>query len=358
MKRVAFYAPMKPTNHPTPSGDRRMARLFMEALGRTGRPVDLASTLRLRDGAGDDAAQAALTAQAAREVVRLHRAWRADPPALWFTYHCYYKAPDLIGPAVAAHFGIPYVIAEASRAKKRLSGPWAAFAAAAEAAIDRADLLLAMTVQDRFALDRDRANGQHVADFPPFLDPGPSPPPKPKRTDARLHLLTVAMMRGGDKMASYAALAAALDHLGGVDWHLTILGDGPERAAVAALLAPHAQRVTFEGAVADPDTLRQWYERADMLLWPGVNEAYGMVYLEAQAAGTPVIAEEWPGPRSVLAPGSALVPRGDGAAFAAAVRRLAQMPDASESVRAHILHHHGIDRAAQRLDALFGDLLP
>ena len=36
MARIAFYAPLKPPDHPTPSGDRRIARLFVEALGRAG----------------------------------------------------------------------------------------------------------------------------------------------------------------------------------------------------------------------------------------------------------------------------------------------------------------------------------
>src|SRR4051812_6266828 len=34
--RVAFYAPMKPPDHPVPSGDRRMAQLLLAALGFAG----------------------------------------------------------------------------------------------------------------------------------------------------------------------------------------------------------------------------------------------------------------------------------------------------------------------------------
>src|SRR3546814_1683340 len=44
-------------------------------------------------------------------------------PQLWFTYHLYYKAPDWIGPKVARALRIPYVVAEASVAYKRASGP-------------------------------------------------------------------------------------------------------------------------------------------------------------------------------------------------------------------------------------------
>ena len=52
---------------------------------------------------------------AAGEIARLPTEWdRASPPDLWFCYHPYYKAPDLIGPPLRARFGIPYVTAEAS----------------------------------------------------------------------------------------------------------------------------------------------------------------------------------------------------------------------------------------------------
>ena len=34
--RIAFYAPLKPPDHPVPSGDRRMARLLMAALATAG----------------------------------------------------------------------------------------------------------------------------------------------------------------------------------------------------------------------------------------------------------------------------------------------------------------------------------
>ena len=56
--RVAFYAPMKPPDHPVPSGDRRMAALLMQALSLAGHEVELSSRLRSRDGAGDPARQA------------------------------------------------------------------------------------------------------------------------------------------------------------------------------------------------------------------------------------------------------------------------------------------------------------
>ena len=58
--RIAFYAPLKPADHPTPSGDRRIARLFLEALRHAGHQPFVASRLRSYDGAGDTKRQARL----------------------------------------------------------------------------------------------------------------------------------------------------------------------------------------------------------------------------------------------------------------------------------------------------------
>ena len=341
--KIAFHAPMKPPSDPVPSGDRRMARLLFASLERAGGTPFIASTLRTRDGRGDRDAQTRLLAAAETETARLIDSLAAQPPALWFTYHCYYKAPDLIGPAVSRAFRIPYAIAEASRAKKRLTGPWSRFARAAEAAIDAASTVFAMTPQDRFALDRDRPAQQRIVDLPPFLEAMPPPVHRTAPRERPLRLLAVAMMRPGDKRASYEALAAALAHLT-LDWHLTIVGDGPERPAVEAAFAPFGARIRFAGQVDDPAALHAHYAAADLFVWPGIGEAWGMVYLEAQATGLPAIAEDRPGPASVLAPGSRRVPQGEPPAFAAAIETLAAALPVD--VRRHIEGRHDMDRAA------------
>ena len=126
--RIAFYAPLKPPTHGTPSGDRRVAGLLMDALERVADHVELVSTFRSFDADGDAAAPggAARAGRGARAAARRRSGARRRPrlrPDLWFTYHVYYKAPDWLGPAVSAALGIPYVIAEASHAEKRAGGP-------------------------------------------------------------------------------------------------------------------------------------------------------------------------------------------------------------------------------------------
>src|SRR5438067_7209069 len=150
--RIAFYAPLKPPDHAVPSGDRQIARLFVEALRQGGHQPFVASRVRSFDGAGDARHQARIGALGQRTAKRLVKRWRERPdaaPELWFTYHLYYKAPDWLGPAVSAALGIPYVIAEASAAPKRAGGSWQVGHRAVEEALRRAELVLGLNPADR-----------------------------------------------------------------------------------------------------------------------------------------------------------------------------------------------------------------
>src|SRR5690606_23918173 len=150
---VAFYAPLKAPDDATPSGDRRMAQLLLAALERAGYRPEIACRLRTFDGAGDRKIQERLRAEGEREAERLIAEYGTLPPAarprVWFTYHVYYKAPDWTGPRVAAALGIPYAVAEGSRAAKRAGGPWALGHEGAERALDAARLVFVMTENDR-----------------------------------------------------------------------------------------------------------------------------------------------------------------------------------------------------------------
>src|SRR5205823_7053303 len=107
--RVAFYAPLKPPDDPIPSGDRRVASLLLDALRLAGHKPFVASRLRSFDGKGDPVNQTRLAELARHETERLLAKWRWEPrsvPELWLTYHLYYKAPDGLGPAIAAALDI------------------------------------------------------------------------------------------------------------------------------------------------------------------------------------------------------------------------------------------------------------
>jgi len=337
-----------------------MARLLLEALRKAGFSPALASELRTLDAAGDAGVQVEIRARSEAEAERLVAAYRALPseerPRLWFTYHVYYKAPDWIGPRVADALGVPYAIAEGSRAGKRASGPWALGHHGAEAALDRAHVLFVMTAKDRVALERERRPAQTLIDLPPFLDEGEWPaPPSRKQGGECACLLTVAMMRRGDKLASYRILADALGRLRDRAWTLTVAGDGEARTEVETLFALFGDRVSFLGRIDGRGQLAGLYHEADLFLWPAVNEAYGMSLLEAQALGCPVVAGAYGGVASVVEDRltGLLTPPGDAAAFAAAVDGLLGDPEQVASLSAaaarFVRNERSLGSAARRL---------
>lgn len=340
--RIAFYAPLKAPTHPVPSGDRRVGRLFWQALEQAGHQPFLAATLRTWDDGTRPGRPERLAALGRRLAARLIRRWQGAPPDLWFTYHLYHKAPDWLGPVVAGHFGIPYLVAEASHAPKRATGPLAFGHAAAADAIRRAAVVLAMTSADLACLQPLVRPPARLIRFPPFIDTAPYRAAADRRDRHRAALaaatglptdqawlLAVGMMRAGDKERSYQVLARALTHLADDPrWSLIIVGDGPRRPAVAAgFAALPPGRVRWLGAVA-AEPLAAVYAAADLMVWPAINEAYGMALLEAQATGLPVVAGRTGGvPDLVRADRTGLLtPPGDDRAFAAAIAFLLDDP--------------------------------
>lgn len=356
---VAFYAPLKSPNHPSPSGDRAMARLLLKALEAAGFRPDLASELRTHVRDGNAGTQADVRARSGEEAAALIAAYERLPPSerprLWFTYHVYYKAPDWIGPRVAAALGIPYVIAEGSRAQKRAEGPWAIGHRGAEEALDRAGIVFAMTDHDRKALEAARPAHQAIIDLPPFLDTAEWGPPSSRAARQDPRLLAVAMMRPGDKLASYRILAEALGRLGDRPWSLDIVGDGEARESVVALFAPFRERIRFHGQVEDRERLRALYEEAGLFVWPAVNEAYGMVFLEAQLFGCPVVAGAYGGVAGVVRDRTSglLMPPGDPDAFATGIATLLDDPEErrrmGEAARRFVMAERSLAHAAARL---------
>jgi glycosyltransferase-like protein len=92
--------------------------------------------------------------------------------------------------------------------------------------------------------------------------------------------------------------------------------------------APPAEAdVAVLGPVADAD-MPALYRAADALAFPSEREGFGLVVLEAQAAGLPVVASDLPVLREFLSPGEdcLMVPPGDAAALARALVAAASGP--------------------------------
>ncbi|MGG7516722.1 glycosyltransferase family 4 protein [Allorhizobium undicola] len=353
--KIAFYAPLKSPDHPVPSGDRLMARQLMAALRLAGHEVELASSLRAFHATPDtrlEGFEAAIEA----EAERLRVLWRVGgKPDLWFCYHPYYKAPDRLGPMLSREFGLAYVTAEASYSHRRNLGIWGEFQVELRETVAQADANLHFTNRDARGL-AEAVPQARLETFFPFIDADPFLRRMPQPEDGRL--VTVAMMRPGDKLSSYRALAAALRHLPPTGWTLTVIGDGSARAEVEACFAGLDDgRLDWRGQMSGEEVAQE-LSRASLFVWPGHGEAYGLSYLEAQAAGLPVIAEAVAGVPEVVVHGETgwLVPPDDAVAFADAITALlgnaARRQSMGQAARRFVMEKRSLGAAARRLEEI------
>jgi glycosyltransferase involved in cell wall biosynthesis len=357
--RIAFYAPLKSPDHPVPSGDRRMAQLFFTALQLAGHEPILASRLRSYERCGDPHRQARIAALGVRIAEHFVRRCRDAPetaPQFWFTYHLYHKAPDWLGPIIAAALGIPYLVAEASHAPKQAFGPWRTGYRAVEDAIRRADAVIGLNPVDRDCIMPLLRHPRRWVAVKPFVDAAAYRLVSPTKPDAP-RLITVAMMRHGDKLASYRVLGEALSAVRDLSWSLEVIGDGPARSEVEAALAPITHRVIWSGMLG-AEAIAERLTSSDLYVWPALGEAYGMALLEAHASGLPVVAGASGGVSEIVASEltGILVAPGDHAAFAAAVRTLITNRrwrlGLARAARRKVQMEHDLSSAARRLGAV------
>jgi glycosyltransferase involved in cell wall biosynthesis len=110
------------------------------------------------------------------------------------------------------------------------------------------------------------------------------------------------------------------------DLRYRLIGDGPERDALGRL-AEHlglADRVEFTGMLSHEEAMRRGRD-ASVFVMPSTDEAFGVAYVEAMAAGLPAIGSRGePGPEDIarLGHGMRLVPPGDPEALAAEIDTL------------------------------------
>ncbi|MFL9827062.1 glycosyltransferase family 4 protein [Rhodoplanes sp. SY1] len=130
----------------------------------------------------------------------------------------------------------------------------------------------------------------------------------------------------------YDVLIEALARLKDVDWRLVIVGpqdrDPMTAASVAALIAARGlgDRVTLAGTVS-ADRLATLYAEADLFVSASLFEGYGMAFAEATSFGLPVVGTTGGAIPDTVPPGAGiLVPPGDVAAFAVALREAIAEP--------------------------------
>ena len=168
--------------------------------------------------------------------------------------------------------------------------------AVARQAYAAADAVLA--VSPRLAEVIDRRYGVAATYVPNVVDVDTFGLPRvPRPAGAPVRLVSVgnlvARKRPGLLVDGFALAAPRLDAT------LTIVGDGPQRAA---LVARHVPRVTLTGALPRTATAGM-LAAADGFVLLSTYETFGVVYAEALAAGVPVLASRCGGPEGYVTPG-------------------------------------------------------
>lgn len=138
---------------------------------------------------------------------------------------------------------------------------------------------------------------------------------------------------------------------------LVVAGTGPLRAGLENLARELGVDARFLGYVPDA-ALPDLYARAAVTVLPSVNgqEAFGVTLLESMSCGTPVVASDLPGVRTVAALGGIVAPPGDPLALSRAVLDVlegrAGVPTAAE-IRARVVRDYSWDAVAAKLVAAY-----
>lgn len=224
--------------------------------------------------------------------------------------------------------------------------PQARRALATEARVFQAAARVVVTTEEMRAsvLGRFPALERRTVVIPNYVDtdlfcPGPEPGAGPPR------LVFVG------RLAREKNVAALIEAVRGLDVDLDLIGDGPERAALAAQ-ARDLPRVRLLGALPHAE-LPARLRAATALVLPSLYEGHPKVALEAMACGLPVIASDVPGIRAVVRSGeTGLLCGTDAAALRGAIRAL--LGDAAlrgrlgRQARAFAVAHWSLDTVAER----------
>lgn len=120
------------------------------------------------------------------------------------------------------------------------------------------------------------------------------------RTSGKIHLLYAGVMqpRKGLKL-----IVDALGESSFRDFELIMIGDGSERKKLEALVKKYGldDNITFTGKLSY-DEVNNYYDWADLFLFPSLRDTSGNVVLESMSHGTPVIALNHNGASEMITP--------------------------------------------------------
>ena len=293
---IFFHTPFKPLEHPSPSGDLIIATGLMAYLKKCHHDVHPVVAVRSRWLYWRPWIWPRILSDYRRAVKSI----KSRKPHLWMTYHSYYKAPDILGPEVCRTTGLPYVIFQGIYATKRRRDikTWPGFMLN-QHALQKAHYVFTNKKRDWANLKRIIPEHRLT-----YLKPGLEVENFTFNQKARKKLrqawkindtpviFTAAMFRQDVKTEGLLWLIRCLGHLRKTsgDFVLIIAGDGKERSKIVRSAAKHLPgQHRFLGKISRVK-MAEFYSAGDIFAFPGINESLGMVYLEAQSCGLPVVA--------------------------------------------------------------------
>ncbi len=295
--KIAFYAPFKPLGHKNPSGDLIIARGLVGFLKDRGHTIGVQSTLRARWIYFKPWLWPVLLMDFLKCLACLIK----NPPDIWLTYHTYYKSPDLLGPWICSLLGIKYVVFQgiySTKRKRRLKTMPGFYLN--RAALLRADHVFTNKLSDLKNLKRIIPEGCltyvrpgiHPHEFAADKTAGKKLKQEWGIPDSCPVILTACMFRDDVKTKGLSWLLQCCANLvkKGVKFHLLIAGSGTMEKKLKAIADEHIPGCfTFVGKV-QREEMYKFYSSGDIFAFPGIRESLGMVYLEAQSCGVPVVA--------------------------------------------------------------------
>jgi len=310
-----------------------------------------------------------LPAQVCQFTLEVLRAEAAAEPGKYDLVHAHYWLSGKVGAAAKERWGVPLVQSMHTLGKVKNATLAAGDAAEPEMrilgeleVIAAADRLIANTADEANQLTgmygADPAKVQTInpgADLSVFDPGGPQGRAEARRRlgiapDAVVLLFVGRLqpLKGPDVVLKAVARLLETDPDLRETLQVVIVGGpsgrqeraDPDRMRDLAARLGISDRVRFEPPCPQAE-LAQWYRAATVMLTPSHSESFGLVALEAQACGTPVVAASVGGLRTVVRDGHSgvLVDGHDPADWARVIKRLVKAPRRLQALSAGARRH-------------------